>query len=192
MQNSGVELFPELLCDRVGHIPVAAFAVRLAGHPKKEALAALYDFQIFHHKAVIEFHAGKAHEVFHRFDDPHAYIQLQRCGRGGVCNLFLHGFLLSGGNKVPVLVVIAFRPECRQRVRRYAPGQFQIGFHHKAHGVCFRKFFGELSIESRVRLSVRTLFVTPRHTASFPLRVSMARSLLMAAEDGFCKTACFE
>lgn len=61
-----------------------------------------------------------------------------------------------------------------------------------AHGVCFRKFFGELSIESRVRLSVRTLFVTPRHTASFPLRVSMARSLLMAAEDGFCKTACFE
>ena len=50
-------------------------------------------------------------------------------------------------------------------------------------GVCFRKFFGELSIESRVRLSVRTLFVTPRHTASFPLRVSMARSLLMAAED---------
>ena len=27
---------------------------------------------------------------------------------------------------------------------------------------------------------------------SFPLRVIMARSLLMAAEDGFCKTACFE
>ena len=60
------------------------------------------------------------------------------------------------------------------------------------NGVCFRKFFGELSVESRVRLSVRTLFVTPGHTASFPLRVSMARSLLMAAEDGFCKTACFE
>ena len=46
----------------------------LAGHPKKEALAALYDFQIFHHEAVIEFHAGKAHQIFHRFDDPHAYI----------------------------------------------------------------------------------------------------------------------
>ena len=41
LQNSGIELFPELLCDRVGHIPVAAFAVRLTGHPKKEALAAL-------------------------------------------------------------------------------------------------------------------------------------------------------
>ena len=27
---------------------------------------------------------------------------------------------------------------------------------------------------------------------SFPLRVSMARSLLMAAEDGFCKAARFE
>ena len=33
-------------------------------------------------------------------------------------------------------------------------------------------------LESRVRLSVRALFVTPGHTASFPLRVSMARSLL--------------
>ena len=65
LQNSGVELFPELLCDRVGHIPVAAFSVWLAGHPKKEALAALYDFQIFHHKAVIEFHAGKALSLIH-------------------------------------------------------------------------------------------------------------------------------
>lgn len=99
LQNSGVELFPELLCDRVGHIPVAAFAVWLAGHPKKEPLAALYDFQIFHHKAVIEFHAGKAHEVFHRFDDPHAYIQLYR---GGWCSarcFFLHGFLLSASGR---------------------------------------------------------------------------------------------
>lgn len=119
LQNSSIELFPELLCDRVGHIPIAAFAVRLAGHPKKEALAALYDFQIFHHKAVIEFHAGKAHQIFHRFDDPHAYIQLYR---GGWCS-----------------------------ARSFSCMDF-----------------------------------------SFPLRVSMARSLLMAAEDGFCKTACFE
>ena len=95
LQNSGIELFPELLCDRVGHIPVAAFAVRLAGHPKKEALAALHDFQIFHHKAVIEFHAGKAHEIFHRFDDLHAYIQLYRGGWCSARSFFLHGFLLS-------------------------------------------------------------------------------------------------
>ena len=33
LQNSGIELFPELLCDRVGHIPVAAFAVWLAAAP---------------------------------------------------------------------------------------------------------------------------------------------------------------
>ncbi len=99
LQHSGIELFPELLCDRVGHIPVAAFSVRLAGHPKKEALAALYDFQIFHHKAVIEFHAGKAHEIFHGFDDPHAYIQLQRGGWCSARSFFLHGFLLSASGQ---------------------------------------------------------------------------------------------
>lgn len=49
-----------------------------------------------------------------------------------------------------------------------------------------------LPLEKVLKNIIRTLFVTPRHTASFPLRVSMARSLLMAAEDGFCKTACFE
>ena len=99
LQNSSIELFPELLCDRVGHIPIAAFAVRLAGHPKKEALAALYDFQIFHHKTVIEFHAGKAHEIFHRFDDPHAYIQLYRGGWCSTRSFFLHGFLLSASGQ---------------------------------------------------------------------------------------------
>ena len=99
LPKNGVELFSELLCDRVGHIPVAAFAVRLAGHPKKEALAALYDFQIFHHKAVIEFHAGKAHEIFHRFDDPHAYIQLYRGGWCSARSFFLHGFLLSASGQ---------------------------------------------------------------------------------------------
>ena len=36
------------------------------------------------------------------------------------------------------------------------------------------------------------VFSYQRMDFSFPLRVIMARSLLMAAEDGFCKTACFE
>ena len=75
-----MELFSELPGDGLGRVPVARFAglVRLAGHTHIQALVGLQDFEILHHKAVVEFYIGKAQQVALGLDGPDAHIQLHR------------------------------------------------------------------------------------------------------------------